>query len=353
MRRSRWRRVMRRWRGRIVRCRRLPGHVRRSLVVGLHRRIAYARSFVQSLNRSSKRVFNPTRRIAAPNVRATGAHPLPTPGKRAAQNCARSRRCAPGRGKCLRTNVDSVHRCNRAPIKIQCRLMIWSWRGAATERPRTLGNRPTIHRHQPAGQWMRTARRIDGPYRHRPTRRMSSHHNHRRPHPAATAARSPSPTEGIVIPGAAVIGQPAPWIAGNPGVAERRIVGPVAGPIGIPARSDPGRNPYIARTLHRIPVTVGIQIIPVFILRIGRVIAHRGLLRRFLGDRLIPILIPVIPGIAIDSLGHGVRSPAIVGAGTDALVLRHGYAGNTMSLHVDRAADHRNFPSGIQTHTQD
>ena len=104
--RRRRRRVMRRRRGRIVRCRRLPGHVRRSLVVRLRRRIPYARSFVHSLNRSSKRAFNSTRRIAAPNVRATGAHPLPTSGKRAAQNSARSRRCAPRRvNACARTST--------------------------------------------------------------------------------------------------------------------------------------------------------------------------------------------------------------------------------------------------------
>src|SRR5271154_5672923 len=172
---------------------------------------------------------------------------------------------------------------------------------------------------------------------------MTAHNNHRRP--SAATAWGPSPTEGIIVPGATVVGQPAPWVARNPGVAVGRIVGPITSSIGIPPWPNPSRNPYIPCAFYRIPVSVRIQIIPVFILRIRGIIAHWSLQRSFLGYGLVPILIPVIPGIAIDALCNHVGSPAIVSPGTNALVLRNGYSGDAISLHLDRTANDGNVPS--------
>jgi hypothetical protein len=66
-----------------------------------------------------------------------------------------------------------------------------------------------------------------------------------------------------------MVGEPAPGITRNPGVADGGVIGPIAGSIRVPTWTDAGRNPDVAGSLYGIPVAVGIQIIPVFILRIG------------------------------------------------------------------------------------
>jgi hypothetical protein len=327
---------MRRRRRRVVCRRRRTRLVVRALVIRLRRRIGYVRPRVHPLRRAldrtlgrgqrrthwrshvlsphwGSRVLGPhwARRVVARQVRATRTRPLRRPRETATQNCARSRRCAPGAGKCLRANVGSANRRDAASIPIQRLLMIRPGRCSVIERPRTLGNRSTIDDHQPTRQRPRTTRGIK---RHRPTWRMDPDDSYWGPGAAGVTARRPSPAKRVVVPGARVIREPAPGIAGNPGVTESRIVSPITGSIRIPPGSNTGRNPDVAFTFHRIPVTVGIQIVPVFALRIRRVIAHRRLLRCLLCNGLVPILIPVVPGIAIDTLGHGIGSAAIIGA---------------------------------------
>jgi hypothetical protein len=374
---------MRRWRRRIVCCRRRTclvvralvirlrrriGYIRvRALVIRLRRRIGYIRPRVHPLRRSLDRTLGRGQRRAhrrsyilsahwarridtTRQVCVPGTRPLCRSRESAAQNCARSRRCAPDSGKCLRANVGPANRRNVASIPIQRLLMIRSRYCPVVERPRALGNRSTIDYHQPTRQRPRTTRRIK---RHRPTWRVDSYHSYRSPGAARITTRRPSPAERVVVPGTAVIREPAPGIAGNPCVPEGRIVRPIPGPIGIPAGSNTGRNPDVALTLDWVPVTVGIQIVPVFTLRIGRVIAHRRLLRCLLCNGLVPILIPVVPGITIDSLSHRIGSATIIGARTDALVLRYVHTGNSLPLHVDRTVYHRHIPPGIQADADD
>src|SRR6202161_163331 len=162
--------------------------------------------------------------------------------------------------------------------------MVWPGH-YSTPCPRACGHRSTINRNQALRRKRIQTGAKDRPYGHDPTRRANAHPNYWRPDTAATA-RTPSPAEGVITPGAAMVGQPAPGIARNPGVADGGIEGPVAGSIRIPTRTDAVGNPYIAGPFYGVPVTVGIQIIPVFILRISRVIAYRSLLGGLLGDRL-------------------------------------------------------------------
>jgi hypothetical protein len=150
-----------------------------------------------------------------------------------------------------------------------------------------------------------------------------------------------------------MVGQPAPGIARNPDIAISGIIGPITGSIRIPSRPNPSRNPDIPLALDGIPISVRIQIVPVFILRIGGVIAHGSLLGSFLGNGLVPILIPVVPGIAIDALGHHVGGPAVVSPGTNALIFRNGDSRDAVSLYLNRAGDHGHVPAGIESHAQD
>src|SRR5450631_1197865 len=279
-----------RWR-RIVGCRRGTCLVVRALVIRLHWRIGHVRprihplrrSLDSTLRRAQRRahrrsyVLGPhgSRRIVARRVAAPRTRPLARSREAAAQDCTRSRRCAPSRGESLWANVGPAHRRDVASIPTQRLLMIRPGRRSVTERPRTLGNRSTIDYHQTTRQGPRATRRIK---RHRPAWWMDSHHSYWSPRAAGVTTRRPSPTEGVVVPGAAVIGEPAPGIARNPGIAEGRVVGPITGAIGIPTRSNTGGHPHVALTLHWIPISVGIQVIPVFALRIRRVIAHRRLL---------------------------------------------------------------------------
>ena len=268
---------MSRRRSRIVGLRHRPRYIRRALVVSrrLHRWIAHIGARRQALNRSAIGTFHRTRRIGAPHIRAGRTLPL-NYRCAATQHCARPRSRAPDRDK-SRTNPDPLHRRHCLPVEVQSLLMIHSRPEATIESPRSCSHRPTIDGHQPQSPHrVYTARRPYWRNRHPPTRRMTAHNNHRRP--SAATAWGPSPTEGIIVPGAAVVGQPAPWVARNPGVAVSRIVGPITGSVGIPPRPNPTRNPYIPCALYRIPVSVRIQVIPVFVLRIGGIIAHWSLL---------------------------------------------------------------------------
>jgi hypothetical protein len=130
-----------------MRRRRRPGHVGRSLVVRL-RGISNVRLLVDRLRRSAIRALYRTRRIGAPHVRAIGIHPLPSRGRGTTQKRARSRCGASGCGQCLRANVDSADRRNRASIQVQRLLMIWPGSKPVLEGPWALGNRPSINGHQ-------------------------------------------------------------------------------------------------------------------------------------------------------------------------------------------------------------
>jgi hypothetical protein len=277
---------MRRRGRRIVRCGGRPCLINRALVIGLGRRIPYAGPLVhglrQSLSNALRRchalplrlrrpgvlVLHAPRGIVARQVRAINGRPRACSRKRAAQNRARPRRRAPGSDKSLRANVDSTNGRDGAPIKVERLLMIRPGHGSVVEGPWAFSYRSTIDGHQAPSYWTRTARRMDRTYGHRPPRRMCANHNHGRPCPAATT-RSPAPTKGVVAPRATMVRQPPPGIARDPGVAEGRVIAPISGPIGIPTRSDAGRNPDIALALYGIPIAIGIQIIPVFALRIG------------------------------------------------------------------------------------
>jgi hypothetical protein len=163
---------MRRRRRRIVCRRRLTRLVVRALVIRLRRLIGYVRPRVHPLRRALDRtlgrgqrrthwrshVLSPhwrshvlcphwARRIVARQVRATRTRPLRRPRESAPQNCARSRRRAPGTGKCLRANVGPANRRDAASIPIQRLLMIRPGRCSVIERPRTLGRRSTIDDH--------------------------------------------------------------------------------------------------------------------------------------------------------------------------------------------------------------
>jgi hypothetical protein len=200
---------------------------------------------------------------------------LARPREGAAQDCARSGRCAPGPGESLWANVYSANRRDRAAIETQRLLMIRSRHGSVVERPRPFGNGSTIYHHQPSWKGPRTAWRIK---RHRPAWRMDSYHSHWSPRAPGVRTWRPSPTERVVVPGTAVIREPAPGIARNPGIPEGWVVGPITGPIRIPTRSNTGGNPHVALTPYWIPISVSIEIVPVFALRIRRIIAHRRLL---------------------------------------------------------------------------
>jgi len=208
--------------------RRRTGHVGRPLVKRLRgipnvrplihvwsRPLGHAlrRLLVDGLRRSAIRALHRARRIGAPHIRAVGIHTLPWCGRVAAQERARSRRGASCRGKCLRTNVDSVNRYHRTTIEVHRLQMIWLGCHSVLEGPWSLGHRTTIDCDELlTPHWIHTAGRTDRPYRHVPPRRMVSHHDHGRPVAAATP-RSPAPTEGVITPGAAMIREPAPGIA--------------------------------------------------------------------------------------------------------------------------------------------
>ena len=176
--RLRWRRrVMRRRRRRIVRCGRRPCLIQRALVIGLGRRIRYARPLVQGLrqslgnalrrchNRSPLRLRWPSvlglrlrrpsvlglhaaRRIVARQVGAIDGRSWAGSRKRATQNRARSRCCAPGTGKSLLANIYTANWGDGTPIKIQRLLMIRSGHGSVVEGPWALGNWSTIDHNQ-------------------------------------------------------------------------------------------------------------------------------------------------------------------------------------------------------------
>ncbi len=214
---------MGRRRRRIMRGRRRPRHVSRTLIVRLLRRhrVTHARPLGRRRDRPlnprlhlplGRRLVRPLdrpRRIGAP-VRAIGSRPLSHPDGSARQYCAKPRRCALGREVCLVTNVDSIHWRNCAPIQIQRLLMIWLGH-CSTQAPGARGHRSTIYRHQALRRKrVRTAAK-DGPHGHDPTGRIVAHPNHGRPD-SATAARSPSPAEGVIPPTAAMVRKPAPGI---------------------------------------------------------------------------------------------------------------------------------------------
>jgi hypothetical protein len=217
---------MRRRRRRIVRRRHRTSLVDRALVIRLRRRIGHVRPRSHPLRRSLdgalgwaqrwahrwSHILGPhgSRRIVARQVRATGSRPLARPREAAAQNCARSRRCTPGCRESLWANVGPANRRDGAPIPIQRFLVIRSWHCSVVERPRALGNRSTIYYHQPSRQRPRTAWRIK---RHRPAWRVDTHHCHWSPRAPGVTTWRPSPTERVVVPGAAVIREPSPGIA--------------------------------------------------------------------------------------------------------------------------------------------
>jgi hypothetical protein len=210
------RRRMRRWRSRVMGRRRRrsrivgrgrrPGHVDRTLVVQLNCGVTPAGRRTQSLIG----IFERSRRAGA-IVCAVETRPLRRRNRNARQEVARPRRRSPGHFKSLRTNVESIHRCKRLPIEVQRLLMVWPGH-CSTRSPRTLGDRSTVDRYQALrGRGICTATK-DRPYGRGPARRVSVHHGHRMPDTAA-AARTPSPAERIITPGAAMVRQPAPGIA--------------------------------------------------------------------------------------------------------------------------------------------
>jgi hypothetical protein len=159
---------MRRGRRRIVCCRRRTCLIDRALVKRLRWRIGHIRPWVHPLRRplecSLRRSLESTlrradgwarilcthwaRRIDTRQVGAPRTRALCRPRESAAQHCARSRRCAPGCGKRLRTNVGSANRRNGASIPIQGLLVVRSRHRSVVERPRPLGNRSTINHDQ-------------------------------------------------------------------------------------------------------------------------------------------------------------------------------------------------------------
>src|SRR5271170_1103940 len=82
--------------------------------------------------------------------------------------------------------------------------------------------------------------------------------------PAPTASPwGPAPAVGVeVVPGAAVIWQPSPGIAGNPDVAGRAaVIAPVSRTVRVPACTGASRHPERA-AIPRIPIAVIVQVAP-------------------------------------------------------------------------------------------
>jgi hypothetical protein len=209
---------MRRWRSRIVSRRHRPRYIRRALIIIPHRRRlrrweahvgTFRRALGQPLYRSAIGVFQRTGRVRAPHVGT--ARILPRYCRRAAiQNRARSRSRAPDPDK-PRTYPDLLHRRHGLTVEIQSLLMIHRRSESVVASPRSCGYRATIDRHQSQPPDRVNTSRRPRPVRHRPSRRMSAHNNDRRPY--AATAWGPSPTEGVIVPGAAMVGQPAPRVA--------------------------------------------------------------------------------------------------------------------------------------------
>jgi hypothetical protein len=189
--------VRRRWR-RIVGRRRRPRNIGRALIkIRLSRRwIAYVGPLRQPLGRSTVGAFDRTRRIRTP-VRAGWTGPLDHRSS-TIQHCTRPRRCTSDRDK-SRANPDLLHRRHCPPVESQSLFMIHGRPEAAVEAPRSRGHRTTIDGHQPQSPYrVDTARRPQWRNRHPPSRRMSTHNDHRGPTAATTW--SPSPAEGVALP---------------------------------------------------------------------------------------------------------------------------------------------------------
>lgn len=180
-------------------------YVDRPLVIGRsRRRVSYCGPLGQTLPC--------TRRIGTRHVRGCGTLPLSYGGSAAAQKRTRSRSRTSGRNQrwCLRANVDLLHRRHLASVESQRLLMVYCRPKPFVKSPWPCCRWSTVDGDEPLSWlWMQTAGR---PNRHGPTRRMRAHHNHRIPNATATA-RGPSPTKGVIAPGATVIRQPAPGIA--------------------------------------------------------------------------------------------------------------------------------------------
>jgi len=244
--------------------RRRSCHVGRTLVVRLLRRCCVTHT--RPLSRLVRPLDRP-RRIGSP-VRAGRTRPLSDADGSASQDRPGPRGSSPCRKESLLPHVDSTHRCDRAPIKVQSLLMIWPGHCSMLQSPRACGHRSTINRNQALSCERVYSAAKDRPHGHDPASWIVAHHNHRRPD-TATPARSPSPAEGVIAPASAMVRKPAPGITWNPGVADGRVEGPVPRSIRVPTWTDAGGNPNIAGSLYGIPVTVRIQVIPVFVLRIG------------------------------------------------------------------------------------
>src|SRR5690242_9559330 len=128
--------------------------------------------------------------------------------------------------------------------------------------------------------------------------------------PAQTAlSRYPAPSHAVpVVPCAAVIRQPAPRIARDPGVAPARIVRPIAIAVRIPSIRLISWHPDIPVAFDRIPVSIVVQVIPTWFVGGAALFTSAGLLLGFLRDLVVSILVPLVPGVALDGGCGYVRS---------------------------------------------
>ena len=135
----------------------------------------------------------------------------------------------------------------------------------------------------------------------------------------AAVAGNPNPAVAVEeVPCAAVIGPPAPGVAGNPAIPDAAVIAPGADAKGIPGGGDAGGRPDLAVAGQVIPAAVVVEVVPGGVVRIAGTGAGGGLVGFELGEGLIAVGVPLIPGIGRDVLGDG-EFTGLLGIGLEGL----------------------------------